>query len=171
MNTPHTTTRSSTCDRGMTPSATQSVTALATAACAGPNICTACGAPLIVTLVMRTVAGLQTRFGVSTASKFPERFPLVLAVWICDTCGMQDASTLERIRRKFDALGPVMDERMRRQWAAAEAAELGWGGVSAVATATGLSRTTITAGLDELRHRAEQPEAPTPARIRRPGAG
>src|SRR6478736_3840574 len=51
---------------------------------------------------------------------------------------MQDASTIERIRRKFDALGPVMDERMRRQWAAAEAADLGWGGVSAVATATGL---------------------------------
>jgi Rhodopirellula transposase DDE domain len=84
---------------------------------------------------------------------------------------MQDASTIERIRRKFDALGPVMDERMRRQWAAAEAAELGWGGVSTVATATGLSRTTITAGLDELRRRAEQPEAPIPARIRRPGAG
>jgi hypothetical protein len=84
---------------------------------------------------------------------------------------MQDASTIERIRRKFDALGPVMDERTRRQWAAAEAAELGWGGVSAVASATGLSRTTITAGLCELRHRAEQPDAPIPARLRRPGAG
>jgi hypothetical protein len=64
-----------------------------------------------------------------------------------------------------------MDERMRRQWAAAEAAELGWGGVSAVAGATGLSRTTITAGLRELRQRAEQPDAPLPARIRRPGGG
>jgi Rhodopirellula transposase DDE domain len=84
---------------------------------------------------------------------------------------MQDASTLERIRRKFDALGPVMDERLRRQWAAAEAAELGWGGVCAVATATGLSRTTITAGLRELRDRAEQPDAALPARIRRPGGG
>src|SRR5438270_740956 len=84
---------------------------------------------------------------------------------------MQDASTIERVRRKFDALGPLMDERMRRQWAAAEAAELGWGGVSAVATATGLSRTTITAGLRELRGRAEQPDAPSPARIRRPGGG
>src|SRR5579862_2685231 len=84
---------------------------------------------------------------------------------------MQDASTLERIRRKFDALGPVMDERLRRQWAATEAAELGWGGVTTVAAATGLSRTTITAGLRELRDRAEQPDASLPARIRRPGGG
>jgi Rhodopirellula transposase DDE domain len=84
---------------------------------------------------------------------------------------MQDASTIERIRRKFDSLGPLMDERLRRQWAATEATELGWGGVSAVADATGLSRTTITAGLRELRQRAEQPEAPVPVRIRRPGGG
>ena len=84
---------------------------------------------------------------------------------------MQAASTSERIRRKFDALGPVMDERMRRQWAAAEAAELGWGGVSAVAGAIGLSRTTITVGLREVRQRAEQPAVPIPARIRRPGGG
>ena len=53
----------------MTPSATLSATALATAAWAGPNICTACFAPLIVTLVIITVAGLQIRFGVSTASR------------------------------------------------------------------------------------------------------
>jgi transposase len=84
---------------------------------------------------------------------------------------MHDASTIERIRRKFEVLGPVMDERMRRHWAAAEADELGWGGVSAVATATGLSRTTITAGLHELRHRAAQPDAPVSPRTRRPGGG
>jgi Rhodopirellula transposase DDE domain len=84
---------------------------------------------------------------------------------------MQDAPTIERIRRKFAALGPLMDERMRRQWAAAEADELGWGGVSAVAAATGLSRTTITAGLRELRHRAEHPDEPASPRIRRPGGG
>jgi hypothetical protein len=84
---------------------------------------------------------------------------------------MQDASTIERIRRKFNALGPVMDERMRRQWAAAEATELGWGGVSAVADATGLSRTTVTAGLRALRERAAHPDALLPARIRRPGGG
>ena len=60
---------------------------------------------------------------------------------------------------------------MQRQWAAAEAAELGWGGVSAVVGAIGLSRTTITVGLREVRQRAEQPAVPIPARIRRPGGG
>src|SRR5262245_48622479 len=70
MNTPQTQTKSSACFLEMMPSATASVTALATAAWAGPNICTACFAPLIVTLVIITVAGLASRLGVSTASKF-----------------------------------------------------------------------------------------------------
>ena len=69
-----------------------------------------------------------------------------------------------------------MDERTRRRWAAVEADELGYGGVSAVARATGLSRTTITAGLREL---AAMPDAsaaelgPTEdsQRVRRPGGG
>ena len=43
---------------------------------------------------------------------------------------MQDALVIERIRRKFQALAPVLDERSRRQWAAAEAMELAWGGVT-----------------------------------------
>jgi len=44
-----------------------------------------------------------------------------------------------------------MDERLRRQWAAAEARELGRGGVITVARATGMSRTTITVGLREIK--------------------
>jgi hypothetical protein len=63
-----------------------------------------------------------------------------------------------------------MDERMRRQWAAAEARELGWGGVTAVARATGLSRVTITAGLRELNQPARE-RAADAARVRRPGGG
>ena len=39
-----------------------------TACWAGPNICRACLAPLIVTLLNSTVAGLQSRFGATTAS-------------------------------------------------------------------------------------------------------
>jgi hypothetical protein len=82
---------------------------------------------------------------------------------------MQDALLLERIRRKFQALAPVLDERARRRWAAAEALELPWGGLTAVAAATGLSRTTITAGIRELR---DADAAPALAgRIRRPGGG
>jgi hypothetical protein len=83
---------------------------------------------------------------------------------------MQDAQTAERIRRTYKALRPEMDERMRRQWAAAEARGLGYGGVTSVSCATGLSRTTIAAGLAELdlplmeRFREAM-------RVRRPGGG
>jgi DDE family transposase len=83
---------------------------------------------------------------------------------------MKNDATLVQIRRKYHLLVPEMDERLRRQWAAAEARALGWGGVSLVARATGLSRPTITAGLREL-------DQPTPrraaeaARVRRPGGG
>jgi hypothetical protein len=82
---------------------------------------------------------------------------------------MQDAFVIERIRRKFSSLTPLLDERSRRQWAASEALELAWGGVTTVASATGLSRTTIAAGIGELRCQAEG-TAPTPS-IRRPGGG
>jgi hypothetical protein len=82
---------------------------------------------------------------------------------------MQDAAVIERIRRKFRALAPVMDERMRRHWAASEARELCWGGVTCVARATGLSRTTIAAGIEELKTQTGNLE-PNP-RVRRPGAG
>ena len=66
---------------------------------------------------------------------------------------MHEASVAEGIRLKFLALEPVMDERMRRQWAASEATLLSWGGVSLVATATGMSRSTIQTGVKELKER------------------
>jgi hypothetical protein len=84
---------------------------------------------------------------------------------------MQDAAAIERIRRKFQSLEFVLDERSRRQWAAAEAKELGYGGVSAVARATGFARDTIQLGLRELEHRRLHPEEPTPERLRKPGGG
>jgi Rhodopirellula transposase DDE domain len=83
---------------------------------------------------------------------------------------MQDAQTIGRIRRKYQSLLPEMDERRRRQWAAAEARELGWGGVSLVAHATGLSRPTIMAGLRELDQPIPQ-RAAQADRVRRPGGG
>lgn len=83
---------------------------------------------------------------------------------------VQDEATIERIRRKYEALSPEMDERMRRQWAATEAGELGWGGVTMVAAATQLSRTTITAGLREL-SLPEEERFEHARRVRRPGAG
>jgi hypothetical protein len=82
-----------------------------------------------------------------------------------------DAAVLERIRDKFNALRAVMDERTRRQWAAAEASALGWGGVSGVSQATGLSRNTIALGVAELDRRRAHPDAPVSPRLRKPGAG
>ena len=56
---------------------------------------------------------------------------------------MSQEATLEAVRRKFELLNPLMNERMRRHWAACEAMTLPHGGVILVAQATGLSRTTI----------------------------
>lgn len=85
---------------------------------------------------------------------------------------MIDEETISLVKTKYDSLAPVMDERVRRYWAASEAQALGWGGVSAVARATGLSQTTIKAGIAELQ------SSPTlsgvaldPSRTRRPGGG
>jgi transposase len=54
------------------------------------------------------------------------------------------------ITDKYRALADRLDEATLRLWAAVEARALGRGGVSAVAKAVGMSRTTIYAGLDEL---------------------
>jgi Rhodopirellula transposase DDE domain len=83
---------------------------------------------------------------------------------------MHDAAAIERILRKFQTLTVFMDERMRRQWAATEAMELGWGGISQVAKATGISRTTILAGVRELKIQEATGASPTP-NVRRAGGG
>ena len=56
----------------------------------------------------------------------------------------------EAIEAKFRALSGRLDEATLRLWAAVEAHTLGRGGVSTVAKAVGMSRTTIYAGLCEL---------------------
>src|SRR2546422_2233442 len=74
----------------------------------------------------------------------------------------------EALSRKFEALARVLDERTRRLVAAAEAKAIGFGGVTMVAQASGLSRGTVIRGIAELE------TAPKPARgqrIRRKGAG
>jgi hypothetical protein len=54
------------------------------------------------------------------------------------------------IQTKWDVLSPMLDERARRLWAAAESESLGWGGITLVSEVTGLSRQTIHAGLGEI---------------------
>src|SRR6266849_6412231 len=85
---------------------------------------------------------------------------------------MSRGPTLETVRRKFELLRPLMNERMRRHWAACEALTLQRGGVTLVAQATGLLRTTIWAGLRELRHSEAVPDADLPPqRSRHAAAG
>lgn len=63
---------------------------------------------------------------------------------------MQNARDVRFIRDKFIALANDFDERGRRRWAATEALALGRGGITIVATATGLSDRTIRNGIKEL---------------------
>jgi hypothetical protein len=71
------------------------------------------------------------------------------------------------LREKFASIWPMLDERARRLVAANEAVALGYGGVSAVHRACGLSRVTIAAGIEEIAGTVHL----EPGRIRRPGAG
>jgi len=72
---------------------------------------------------------------------------------------------IEPIRERFSAVAPFLDERGRRLVAAAEAFAAGYGGIAAVAMATGVAPSTIGRGLKELA--SDEPSE----RIRRPGAG
>ena len=79
---------------------------------------------------------------------------------------MANADTVAEVGKKFQTLGSLMDERIRRLWAACEAAALGRGGVTAVAEATGMSRTTIRAGIVELQDPQGRREAEPAQRFR-----
>ena len=70
---------------------------------------------------------------------------------------MKTTVTVTSLREKYERLSAAMTERMRRYWAAAEALALPRGGISLVAEATGLSRTTITTGIRELRQGNTEP--------------
>jgi transposase len=78
---------------------------------------------------------------------------------------------LAMIEAKYRALSGRLDEATLRMWAAAEARGLGRGGVSAVAKAIGMSRTTIHAGLAELKGAGSPPESKREARPRVRAAG
>jgi len=80
---------------------------------------------------------------------------------------MADQPVVEWIRQKYAYLADSLGERSRRTWAAVEARSLGWGGVAAVAEATGVAASTIRRGLKEL-----ETESPlSQGSQRRPGGG
>jgi len=56
-----------------------------------------------------------------------------------------------RITERYRQVARVLDERGRRAVAAAEALAYGWGGITVVARAVGLSRSVIALGIKERR--------------------
>ncbi len=70
--------------------------------------------------------------------------------------------------RQARTAGHLTDERGRRAVVASEALAIGWGGITAVARATGLSRKVIEVGIKELS--GTLPVAAR-GRVRRPGGG
>lgn len=82
---------------------------------------------------------------------------------------MQNADLVHQIDLRFRCLAPLMDERVRRQWVAAEALSYGWGGVTAVCSATGMAQDTVRKGIAELKRR--EVESAIESRLRRAGGG
>jgi len=76
-------------------------------------------------------------------------------------------NTLPGLKQKFGAVWPLLDERTRRVMAANEALGFGFGGISVVHRACGLSRKAIAKGIGEI----QEGIVPPAGRIRRPGAG
>ena len=72
------------------------------------------------------------------------------------------------IRDRFVSLFPHLNERERRLLAATEAGSVGYGGIAAVARATGIAVSTIGRSLRELRGATAPAEA---TRVRRHGGG
>jgi hypothetical protein len=78
-------------------------------------------------------------------------------------------AVVDQLAEKYESIAPLLDERQRRRWLGVEARALGRGGVSAVARATGASRSTVTAAVKELADPAA--DVGTRGRVRRAGAG
>ena len=78
-----------------------------------------------------------------------------------------NVDSLAELKAKFRSVWPLLDERTRRLMAASEAQALGYGGVSLVRRACGLSRKAISKGLREIEERS----VVGAGRIRRPGGG
>ena len=73
----------------------------------------------------------------------------------------------EEIKQRYERVATELNERTRRLLAASEALAIGWGGVSMVSRATGLSRPVISQGIKELQEGTKAGEG----RIRRKGGG
>lgn len=71
------------------------------------------------------------------------------------------------IRKKYEPLALLLDEHTRRLWAATEATALGYGGISTISRATGISRRAILVGINEIENGIVLSEG----RVRKSGGG
>ena len=76
-------------------------------------------------------------------------------------------NTSNELKQKLDSVWPLLDERTRRILAANEATSLGFGGISIVHRACGLSRRSIAQGIREI----SEGVTPENGHIRRSGGG
>jgi len=76
------------------------------------------------------------------------------------------------VAEKFSRLQSMMNEKLKRRWAACEAMAIGRGGISVVSRATGISRATIHKGVQEIEEGfPDLADEIMGGRIRRPGGG
>jgi len=82
-------------------------------------------------------------------------------------------SNKEGIKKRFEILSPLLNERLRRIYAAAEAKAIGYGGTTLVSNATGVSRRAIWAAGKELQSMkdSQESDAANTERIRKAGGG
>ena len=73
----------------------------------------------------------------------------------------------EDLKKKYNDMNCVLNEKAKRLWAAAEASSIGYGGIARVMEATGMSSATINKGLKELKNK----EGIDKNRIRKRGGG
>lgn len=85
---------------------------------------------------------------------------------------MKKCLSEQDVKSKYEVLFPIMNEQVKRLWAATEANTIGYGGLSIVSRATGLSRSTIASGTQEIEEAADGiPSPPKDQKIRCSGGG
>jgi hypothetical protein len=74
---------------------------------------------------------------------------------------------IQTVKQRFQSLEPFLDERRRRLLAGSEASAIGYGGITAVSRALGMSRRTVLRGVREM----DLGKDDMPGRVRKPGGG
>ena len=88
-------------------------------------------------------------------------------MFLANSCSPDGMIDEDAIRSRWNAVGSQLDERGRRLFAAGEVRTAGWGGLAIVSRITGLARSTINRGEDDL----DAAEPMAKGQVRRPGAG